>query len=224
MAEAEANKSSSPEQSAPNGPSISIQNINVCDKEHQFQFFCTNCNSVFCGKCWFRKHTLDARSHEVFELEDKKDRNTVEIEALKQALQNLSGTLDSALLERTRELYKTDYELTAFVSEVLRQLMRNSKARHLCKLYASRRVIISSISEANSKMPEEEIILTISAQYSLLQRLQETNDMVRRILDDVTPKIALCDAVEKTLVLIKPSGLTVFKTLCIQSSYFELIV
>lgn len=81
-----------------------IRQISVCNDNHQYDFFCTNCKSILCAKCWVLKHRRDLKHHEAIEIDEKITRNSIEITESIRKLNVLSGKVDTVIKEKTIEI------------------------------------------------------------------------------------------------------------------------
>ena len=81
----------------PDIPPLTNRRINICEKGHQSEFFCTPCNSVFCGSCWVRKHKIpfELKLHEALEVVDVMAKNKNKIDESIRSLKELLWTLPS---------------------------------------------------------------------------------------------------------------------------------
>ena len=183
-------------------PPLNNRHVGVCEEGHQYDFFCTLCNSVFCGKCWVLTHKGALRSHEELEINDVMARNKDKIAESIKSLKELSGIVDTAIEKKTREMQEKDDELANFRAEVQRQLMRHTMELYLKKLQTTSNEIATAINKENSEMPTE-VVDAITAQLALFDGLQYTDEMVRRTLDEKMPDIELSDAVERALAILK---------------------
>ena len=186
-------------------PPLNNRHVGVCEEGHQYDFFCSHCNSVFCGKCWVRTHKGALRSHEELEIDDVMARNKDKIVESIKSLKKLSGMVDTAIEKKTREMQEKDDELANFRAEVQRQLMLHTRELYLKKLQTISNEIATAINKENSEMPTE-VVDAITAQLALFDGLQATHEMVRRTLDEKTPDIELLDAVEKALAIRKQNN------------------
>ena len=179
-----------------------LQHIGICEEGHQFTFFCSNCNSVFCGNCWVRKHKDELRSHEVLELNDLKVRNTDKIAKSIKLLKEFSGAVDAVIANETRQMHAKEEEFVTFCTEVQRSLMNDTRERYLHRLQASRCEIATAIREDNFEMPND-IVNAIFTQHAQLQRLQAIDKTMRLALDEEAQDVDFSEAVEKALAAIK---------------------
>ena len=187
---------------SPNFEPSQLQHIGICEEKHQFVFFCSNCNSMFCGNCWVRKHKDELRSHEALELNDVMLQNTDKIAKSIRLLKEFSGTMDREIKKETRQMHKREEEFVAFCTEVQRYLMNDNRERYRHRLQASRYEIASAIREENVEMPND-IVNAIFIQFSQLERLQAIKETMRLTLDKETQSFDFSEAVEKALAAIK---------------------
>ena len=182
---------------------LTNRRISVCEETHQYDFFCSDCNSVFCAKCWVRKHRDERKqSHVALELNDVMARNKNNIDESIRNLKELSGTVDIIIKKRNQEMQEKDEEFANFCAEVQRLLMCDTRERNLRHLQTSRYEIVTSIQKEKWQMPKQ-VVDAISGQLDIFDGLQATNEMVHRKLGEEWPDIDLSYALDKALASIK---------------------
>ena len=180
-----------------------LQHTGICEEKHQFMFFCSNCNCVFCGNCWVRKHKDELRSHEAIELNDLMLQNTDKIAKSIKLLKEFSGTMDREIKKETHQMHEREEEFVTFCAEIQRQLMNDNREQYLHRLHSSRREIATTIREEKIEMSND-IVNTIFIQFAQLEKLQVIKETIRLTLDDkMTQSIDFSEAVEKILAVIK---------------------
>ena len=163
--------------------------IGVCAEGHRYAFYCTNCDSVFCGECWVRNHIGELSSHKHLELNDAIARNSNEFAESMEQLEHLHTQVESARAEVTREMHDADDELAAFCAEILRQLMtvmRHPREQRLNELFDRQSSI--SVTTGRRLMPDDAVD-ALSAQRTLeTHRLtnEESARNVKSALVEVT--------------------------------------
>lgn len=182
----------------------SNRKVDVCAAKHQYEFFCKECNLVFCGGCWVRKHRGELRTHEELELNEAIVRNKKEIADLIATLNELSESVETAIGQVTREMQELQDHLGAFCAEVKRQLKNEAKEQCLLELQTVSIEIATSRREGNRDIPKDPVD-AISAQRSLFEKLRATNEEVRRTLDGAkkSKSADFIDALEAALAKLK---------------------
>ena len=184
-------------------PTLTNRRIGVCEETHQYDFFCSDCNSVFCAKCWVRKHRDERKqSHVALELNDVMARNKDNIDESIRNLKELSGTVDTIIKKRTQEMQEKDEKFANFCAEVQRLLMCDTRERYLRNLQTTRYEIETSMQKENWQMPKE-VVDAISGQLDIFEGLQATNEMVHHKLNEEWQDIDLSDALDMALTSIK---------------------
>ena len=162
---------------------LPIKQLNTCEKQHQCEFFCARCDTLFCGGCWVRKHVIEFSSHEHLELNDAISHNKQEIAQSLNVLAELSGPLEALIEAKNRQLQNTENEFLALFTQVRRQMSLDINKDRFNELQAARTTAKIIMRQVDCTLPEGSIN-AISAQRIFAEKTHSIIDRVRSILDE----------------------------------------